>query len=104
MPLNKSCRGGVNFKDATAIVARKGTNSKKLVGFLFDKSENSPIEKISVIPKGSIKALGNSGKVSALHKYGKALLPALKYLFSKTFLNQLGVNLQLFLLIQSLRY
>ena len=37
------------------------------------------------MPNGSISALGNSGNVSAFHKYGKAFLPALIYFFIKKF-------------------
>ena len=33
IPLNKSCNGGVSFKDATAIVAKKGTISMR--SFMF---------------------------------------------------------------------
>ena len=77
IPLNRSWSGGVNFNEATAIVAKKGTNSRNDLGFLSVINGNNPIQKIRVTPKGSTKALGNSGKVSAFHKYGKATLPAL---------------------------
>ena len=68
IPLNKSCNGGVNFREATAIVAKKGIISRKVLGLLLEIRGNHPIEKIKVIPKGSINDLGNSGKVSAFHK------------------------------------
>ena len=61
IPLKRSWSGGVNFNDATAIVARNGTISCKFVGVFFEKSGKRPIEKIRVIPNGSIRALGNSG-------------------------------------------
>ena len=57
MPLKRSCNGGVNFNEATAMVAKKGTISTKLFGLLFVMYGNKPIAKINVIPKGSIKDL-----------------------------------------------
>ena len=41
MPLKRSCNGGVNFNDATAIVARNGTISTNADGFLLVKYGNS---------------------------------------------------------------
>ena len=52
---------GTQHAEATAMVARNGTISNKFVGLFFEKSGKRPIEKIRVIPNGSIKALGNSG-------------------------------------------
>ena len=37
IPLKRSCKGGVNFNDATAIVAKNGTISNKFVGLFFEK-------------------------------------------------------------------
>ena len=76
IPLKRSWRGGVNFNEDTAIVARKGINSRNVDGFLFEIRGNNPMQKINVIPKGSTRALGNSGKVSAFHKNGYATFPA----------------------------
>ena len=81
--LNESCNGGINFSEATAIVAKNGTISRRFLSPLPKKNGNIPIEKISVIPKGSIKALGNSGKTSAFHINGKELSPACLYFFAK---------------------
>ena len=41
------------------------------------------VNHFNVIPNGSISDLGNSGNVSACHKYDCAFLPALEYLFLK---------------------
>ena len=54
IPLKRSCKGGVNFNDATAIVAKNGTISSKFVGLFFEKRGKRPIENIRVIPNGSI--------------------------------------------------
>ena len=62
------------------MVAKKGIISTKFSGFLFEKNGNNPIENIKVIPKGSTKDLGNSGRVSAFHKYLYAFLLAFDYL------------------------
>ena len=59
MPLKRSCKGGVNFNDATAIVAKNGTISNKFVGLFLERSGKRPIEKIRVTPNGSINALGS---------------------------------------------
>ena len=73
----------IDKKRIDQILKKIGINSKKLFGFFPLNRGNSPIEKISVIPKGSIKDLGNSGSVSAFHKKGKAFSPAFIYFFSK---------------------
>ena len=44
-----------------------------------------PTANISVMPNGSINALGNSGSVSAFHINGKAFSPAFLSFFSKNF-------------------
>ena len=64
------------MSEDTAIVARNGINSRNEEGFLFEIKGNNPMQKIKVIPNGSTKALGNSGKVSAFHKNGNATLLA----------------------------
>ena len=79
IPLNKSCKGGVNFKEATAIVAKKGIISTKFSGFLFEKNGNNPIENIKVIPKGSTRDLGNSKSIAHKYLYAFLLLIYLKY-------------------------
>ena len=35
IPLKRSCKGGVNFNDATAMVAKNGTISSKFVWIYF---------------------------------------------------------------------
>ena len=50
IPLKRSCKGGVNFNEATAIVAKKGTisNSFKLVTLIYfvkAKPQKLPIAK-----------------------------------------------------------
>ena len=85
IPLKRSCRGGVNFSEDTAMVARNGINSRNEEGFLFEIKGNNPMQKIKVIPKGSTKVRGNSGKVSAFHKNGNATLLARLNLFVKNF-------------------
>ena len=69
--------GSQQVETTGAIVARNGTISTKSEGALFVIYGNSPIEKINVIPKGSIKDLGNSGNVSAFQRNGKAFSLAL---------------------------
>ena len=51
-PLKRSCNGGVNFNDATAIVAKKGTisNSFKLVTLIYyDKAKPQEVANSKII-------------------------------------------------------
>ena len=45
IPLKRSCKGGVNFNDATAIVAKNGTISNKFVGLFFEKEGKVQLRK-----------------------------------------------------------
>ena len=62
IPLKRSCKGGVNFRDATAIVAKNGTISNKFVGVFFDKRGKRPIEKIRVIKGTNFDYFSEKGK------------------------------------------
>ena len=59
-----SWSGGVSFKQAAAIVARNGITFEISAISEFSSEGKIPIIKISVIPNGSISALGISGKAS----------------------------------------
>ena len=74
IPLKRSCNGGVNFKDAAAIVAKKGITLDIFSISEVNNSGTIPIKNISVIPKGSTNALGISGNVSPLQIKGMAFL------------------------------
>ena len=72
------------------MVAKKGIISRNAEGFFPEINGNKPIEKIKLIPNGSMRDLGNSGNVSAFHKKGRLYFQLLRIFFQNIFGNRLN--------------